>query len=133
MKEENPDLTFDQNSNYDVATKAYSYYAQMALVLGAGIQEAGPELTPETFATGLRKARHPNQGVGTAPWWQPSVGFGTSDATLNDDFALAWWSAPQPGQTVGSFCYVGDGARFTAASMPADADELFFDREAGCR
>ncbi|HEX9888906.1 MAG TPA: ABC transporter substrate-binding protein [Nitriliruptorales bacterium] len=133
LREEDPSFTFSR-INRQPPPKAYDLYAQM-LLLGSGIQWAGPDLTPQTFATALEGLRYPNPDVGAPRWYQPAVGFGPADRTFNSDFALAWWSLPEDAETTdedGRFCYVGDGQRFSAGGFPADADELLFDLEAGC-
>ncbi|HEX9890166.1 MAG TPA: hypothetical protein VGA69_11850 [Nitriliruptorales bacterium] len=134
--EQDPDLRFDRSSLARIES-AYAYYAQL-LVLSSGIQAAGPELTPEAFGTGLERQAFPSRGAGQAPWWQPSVGFGPGDHTFNSDFALTWWqlsseAEEQARRYPGSYCYVGDGQRFGADTLPPGADTMFFDPEAGCR
>ncbi|MEX2100483.1 MAG: ABC transporter substrate-binding protein [Acidimicrobiia bacterium] len=115
----------------------YTVYSQL-LLLASGIQWAGPELTPRAFGAALVSLRYPNPGVGAAPWFQPAAGFGPGDHALNSDFALFWWRNEaaeverSPGAK-GQLCYVGNGRRFTAATMPRDADDLVFNPEAGCR
>ncbi|HEX9890167.1 MAG TPA: hypothetical protein VGA69_11855, partial [Nitriliruptorales bacterium] len=115
----------------------YDYYASL-LVLASGVQWAGPDLTPQTLADALVGLDYPNPGVGEAPWYQPSVGFGPADHGFNSDFALMWWRDPDDAAweartDFGDMCYVGGGTRFRAGAVPADVDELFFDPEAGCR
>ena len=124
------------------ADRFYGYYAQL-LVLASGIQHAGPDLTPDTFAEALRGLRYSNPAVGLAPWFQSGVGFGPGDHTFVSDWALFWFelavAGPSSGGTVsnqtdkGQLCYVGDGARFTPGTWPGEADDAFFDAEAGCR
>ncbi|HEX9890165.1 MAG TPA: hypothetical protein VGA69_11845 [Nitriliruptorales bacterium] len=136
LKEEDRDFPF-YTSDLERLTEAYDWYAQF-LILAAGIQWAGPDLTPQTFAGALTGLAFPNPGVGQPRWYQPAVGFGPVDHTFTSDFGLAWWRNPpveeeQAGLAAGQLCYVGDGARFTAAAVAADADDLLFDPEAGCR
>lgn len=110
------------------------------LVLAAGIQAAGPALTPETFAAGLMTTPFPNTGAGAAPYWQPSVGFGLGDHGFYNDYALAWWNDAAeyqglnraPGTVQGSWCYLGRGSRYNVGHYPADADSRFF-AEQPCR
>ncbi|MDQ1439389.1 MAG: hypothetical protein QOK43_3018 [Acidimicrobiaceae bacterium] len=106
------------------------YYA--LLLLASGIQQAGPHLTPTTFAEGLEKTKFPNPGAGQAPYWQAHVGFGPGDHTMVDDVSAVWWneSAPayrSPTNPRGGWCYIAQGARHTAFAWPADADDRFFD------
>ena len=131
MREADGDVTPEHSSLYET-------YAQL-LVLASGIQWAGPELTPESFGAALAGLRFANPDVGRSPWWQPAVGFGPDDHGFNSDFALIWWrNEPAEMESVqtgpkGELCYVADGLRFTAATMPASADDSLFDPEAGCR
>jgi hypothetical protein len=110
------------------------------LVIAAGIQGAGPHLTPDTFADALRTMRFPNPNSGAPPYWQPGIGFGRGDPSFRNDYAIWWWSANADAeQTVvgssgkGSFCYVDRGARFTAETFPLDADSLIDNPSVPCR
>jgi len=115
----------------------YGWYAQL-LALASGIQWAGPDLTPQTFADALTSLRFPNPDVGAAPWFQSSVGFGPTDRGFGSDYALFWWRDPddmafESGSDIGEVCFVGDGQRVTSGTIPGNADDLFFDLDAGCR
>ena len=115
----------------------YGWYAQL-LALASGIQWAGPELTPQTFAGALTSLRFPNPSVGAAPWFQSAVGFGPTDRGFGSDWALFWWRDPDDvafdsRSDFGEVCFVGDGQRFVSATLPRNADDLFFDLDAGCR
>ena len=106
------------------------------LILAAGIQAAGPRLTPETFAKGLQSLRFPNPGAGAAPYFQATVGF-TGDHTMVDDEALVWWSSTAPAyysasRNVGGWCYVDQGARWRLGQWPSRPD-AFFDPTKPCR
>ena len=110
------------------------------LVVAAGIQGAGPDLTPDTFANALRTMRFPNPNAGAPPYWQPGVGFGRADPSFRNDYAIWWWSEDaEAQQTVvgddgrGSFCYVDRGTRFTAETFPADADSKIGNASLPCR
>lgn len=110
------------------------------LVIAAGIQGAGPNLTPDTFAEALRSMRFPNPNAGAPPYWQPGIGFGRGDPGFRNDYAIWWWSdEAQAQQTVvgddgrGSFCYVDRGARFTAETFPVDAVNRIRDTSKPCR
>jgi len=112
---------------------------QGLLVLAAGIQGAGPNLTSDTFAQALRSTRFPNPNAGGPPYWQPGIGFGLGDFVFHDDYAVWWWNENAPSQTNqsssgrGSFCYLDRGARFTAESLPANADSRLFSASEPCR
>ena len=76
-----------------VIQHARAFYNEL-LILAAGIQLAGPNLTPETFAQGLASTTFPNPGAAGAPFFQATVGFdpaalaGGRDPVLGA--ALAW-------------------------------------------
>lgn len=119
----------------------WTYVAyEQTLVLAAGIQAAGPNLNPDTFAQGLMQATFPNNGSGAAPYFQPAVGFGAGDHSFYDDYALAWYSptaetygfgaAERP---FGSWCYLDRGRRFSTGTFPGDADGRFFSSSEPCR
>jgi len=108
------------------------------LVLASGIQGAGPNLTPETFAQALRSTQFPNPSPGGPPYWQQGIGFGLGDPWFHDDYAIWWWNEtapPRTGETPGrgSFCYLDRGGRFTPDEFPADADERLFSGSEPCR
>jgi len=109
------------------------------LVLASGIQGAGPNLTPETFARALRSTRFPNPNSGAPPYWQQDIGFALGDSVFHDDYAIWWWSEDAPSQTSdsssgrGSFCYLDRGGRFSANSFPANADPRLFSASEPCR
>jgi hypothetical protein len=108
-------------------------------VLAAGIQLAGPRLTPESFAEGLRSTTFPNPGAAAAPFYQATVGFEDGDASMTNDFNEFWFDpstdwqtySPQPGLNFyRTNCYVGLGRRWSGDSWPrTDA----FYQERACR
>jgi hypothetical protein len=102
-------------------------FYQELLLLASGVQMAGPNLTPETFAEGLQTAKFPNPGAGGPPFYQASVGFGRGDTTMIDDFQAFWLDTSMIGREVPrqknlntsrAFCYVDLGTRFTADTWP---------------
>jgi hypothetical protein len=104
-----------------------AFYNEM-LLLSAGIQMAGPNLTPETFARGLRSTKFPNPGAGQAPFYQGTVGFGPNDVTMVQDYTGIWLDTRMTGAEVTSssnlntsraYCYVGLGLRAPAATWPS--------------
>lgn len=112
-------------------------YREIAL-LAAGIQAAGPNLTPQTFERGLQSLSFPNPGAGSAPYFQARVGFGPGRYALHQDFGLFWWDTSAPGNTtgytvssVGGWCYVQNGRRWSASTWPLE-DPGLFDRSRGC-
>jgi hypothetical protein len=101
------------------------------LVLAAGIQTAGPQLTPASFATGLRQTVFPNPGAGAAPSWQARVGFPRAGDPMLRDYG-GFWTAPgstlavtvKAQQSEGSeiwmnFCWAQLGRRWADQSWPA--------------
>ena len=99
---------------------------QAVLVIASGIQHAGPNLTPESFAAALTSLAWSNTGTG-APLHQASVGFGPGDPTWFDDVAVSWWDATEPAPedgTPGALCYLDGGRRFGPQDFPDDTDSL---------
>ncbi len=133
-KEQNPQTS--QNLSQQSAI-----YSEL-LLLAAGIQMAGPHLTPETFEQGLFRTRFPNPGAGGPPYWQARVGFGPGDHTMIDDLPLLWWSERAHGYDegtggafeshAGGFCYIDGGARHSPGGWP-ERQHPFFDQTKTCR
>lgn len=101
-------------------------------VLAAGIQLAGPDLTPENFERGLQEATFPNPGAQQAPHYQARVRYGAGHSATQD-FAPIWFnntarSLETPALT-GAYCYVDVGRRYGVGQWPAD---LGF-QEGSCR
>jgi len=107
------------------------------LLLAAGIQMAGPHLTPETFAAALRTTTFPNPGAGTSPAYQASVGFADGSHTMLHDFAAFWLnqsnndavSTVAPFDVYRLFCYQRLGRRWSGDGWPHQ--DLFY--TGGCR
>jgi hypothetical protein len=130
---------FDEDARAAVAEDPYfvAQYREL-LLLASGIQLAGPNLTPESFARALPRARFPNPGAGAAPYYQSTVGFGPDDYTMTKDFAAVWWSETASSYTAGSrtagaFCYVGRGERFSAGRWRDVMGEMFAIDPRDCR
>ncbi|MDQ1444187.1 MAG: hypothetical protein QOI20_651 [Acidimicrobiaceae bacterium] len=132
--EDSSDPTTDRHLYAQGATWNQAYRA--LLLLASGIQLAGPKLTPETFAQGLQRARFPNPGAGTAPYYQARVGFGPGDYTMSRGSAVVWWSDTAPaysgGGTKGGWCYVRRGTRFERDWVDV-SPELFDPNPGNCR
>jgi hypothetical protein len=105
-----------------------AFYNEL-LLLASGIQMAGPKLTPETFAAGLRATKFPNPGAGRAPFYQGTVGFGPRDVTMVDDFQEFWLDTRMTGaevtqsnnlNTSRAYCYVALGRRSLPNAFPGD-------------
>jgi hypothetical protein len=104
-------------------------YHVLAL-LAAGLQAAGPDLTPTSFASGLRSLGFPNPGAADSPYYQATVGITGPSHTLSRDVAFAWWdanvSSQQPGSNSrGGFCYADRGRRYETTAARTHVDGLF--------
>jgi hypothetical protein len=99
---------------------------RMLLMLASGIQMAGPNLTPETFAAAMQRTPFPNPDD---PLNLGKVGFLKPDHSMTDDFGEFFWSeiAPSPysDDSVGSVCYVEAGKRRRAGQWK-QGDSAFF-------
>jgi hypothetical protein len=101
---------------FDFPFKPFSYfgarnvYAGM-MMLAAGIQMAGPHLTPESFAAGLQRAKWGNPPHRNNPG-KVTVSPGTH--SYIEDAAIIWWDptlASDEYGTNGGFCYIDHGKR----------------------
>ncbi|MBW3536910.1 MAG: hypothetical protein KY395_03950 [Actinobacteria bacterium] len=129
-KEVRPDY-----SNPTTLTFMPRFYRDL-LVLAAGIQAAGRNLTPNTFGAALQRLRFSNPGAGQAPYWQARVGF-SNDTTMIDDVGLLWWSETAGSQSrdalvKGGWCVVARGARYSRGQWPR-GDPGFFAMDKPCR
>lgn len=110
---------------YEPSASAYyaghSRYMQL-LLLASGIQLAGPELTPETFAQGLHRARFPNPGARSAPYFQTEVSYAGPRHTMSGDASMFWFDPQRPGtidpSIPGAICYVDRGRRHALGGWP---------------
>jgi len=102
-------------------------YADL-LVLGSGIQMAGPKLTPQAFQDGIYNASFPNPGCGGPPVYQGCVDFGPGNHTMVQDGTLIWFdpvAAPRDFDSetgprrYGGFCYVENGRRYRPGQIPS--------------
>lgn len=94
------------------------------LMLASGIQLAGTQLTPSSFANGLSGTAFPNPGAGRSPLYQAAVGFDDLDHAMVDDVALARWSPSRSG-----FCLADHGRRWTFGNLPQDPALLDLPRD----
>lgn len=69
--------------------QAEAVYNELKL-LAAGIQMAGPGLTPQAFQQALLSTTFPNPGAGTAPSYQGTVGFPSPGAAMMRDYVGFW-------------------------------------------
>lgn len=97
------------------AASAPLYHA--LAVLAAGIQMAGPKLTPTTFAQGLHATTFPNPGAGADPYYQATVDFPGSETWMIRDFGVWWTDVTKvaANKTYG-LCFVDQGRRWNLGS-----------------
>ena len=111
---------------------AMAFYQDM-LLLASGIQMAGPNLTPQTFADALHRTVFPNPGAGAAPWFQARVGFPNGGHAMRLDAAMYWYDRGGQGRfdpTIpGRICYVYGGRRYATDRWPR-GDQPF--RQGAC-
>lgn len=117
--EVDPNLRVDHATSINLITLYRSL-----LLLGSGIQLAGPKLTPETFASGLQRATFPNPAD---PTNSGAVGFLGPDHGMTDDAAEFWWSESVTGAdgTAGGLCYVDAGTRRRPGRWPRGPAAFF--------
>jgi hypothetical protein len=94
------------------------------LVIASGIQMAGPDLTPDTFAAALQRTQFPNPGCDGPPYYQACVGFQGGSHTMQQSFAQVWWDPRQPNPGLasnnpGAYCYADVGRRHGLGAWPA--------------
>lgn len=109
-----------------VGAGAKPVYDQLQL-LAAGIQAAGPRLTPTAFGDALPSVEFPNPGAGEAPAYQATVGF-RDDRTMVDDYAVWSWSntvRDRASGTTGTRCFAANGIRWRLGTWPKDPIPLF--------
>jgi hypothetical protein len=107
---------------------AYTKFYESMLMLAAGIQLAGPRLTPATFRAGLLGAQFPNPGAGGPPYYQGSVSMGPGDHSFLGDVTMTWFdrNAVSPATArPGRWCFYRLGVRLaTAHWRPVPAEQL---------
>jgi hypothetical protein len=126
----------------DTSLPAVGPYHAM-LLLASGIQMAGPNLTPDTFAEGLAKTAFPNPDH---PILAGDVGFNEPIAKPDPKYSPAanlphgmtstgiefWWSesatGPNSEEGNGAMCYVAR-KRFRLGEYPKGGDDVFFEGE----
>ena len=96
------------------------------LMLASGIQMAGPNLTPQTFAAGLQKTRFPNPDHRNLPG---KVGFDEPDHSMTLDYTEWFWSndasGPYDEEGQGTVCYIDNGVRTPVRAVPSGPDKFF--------
>jgi hypothetical protein len=81
------------------------------MMLSAGVQLAGPHLTPQSFAAGLIRAKFPNPPHRNNPG---KVTVGPGNHSYIEDATIVWFNPSQDDAdygTQGGFCYIDAGKR----------------------
>ncbi|MDO5726387.1 MAG: hypothetical protein Q4Q03_00505 [Bowdeniella nasicola] len=115
------DRDLDDQDRYNALNYADEFADAIGLI-AAGIQGAGPDLTPESFRAGLETSYFPNPGAGQRPDFQAHVGLQVGDHVAVRDVAVGIWNydtrdpvrAAQGSELPGHLCLVGGGTRFDA-------------------
>lgn len=103
------------------------------LELLSGIQMAGPNLTPTSFAHGLQNTAFPDPVAPdpTAALHEGFVDFFNGSHAMTTD-AAEWWYSPTAdgpygsyGEGAGTICYVNGGARHTITQWPRAPSPFF--------
>ena len=110
----------------DTEQIARDYEYEVLLLFASGIQMAGPNLTPQTFESGLQRTTFPNPDYPTMPG---KVGFFGGSHAMTIDAAEIFWSnsaqSPYPDEGAGAYCYVDHGARHSVGNFPVGGDPFF--------
>ena len=130
LKEVDPGYTYGDNT----LDWWNQYRYEQLMLLAAGIQAAGPDLTPQTFANGLYGIHWPDPGAGAAPYYQAHLGLSPSNHHWFTDAAAIWFDAQATNYTTGeprtgSFCYSRGGQR---SATWTDIAPLFYANQS-CR
>lgn len=92
----------------------------------AGIQMAGPKLTPENFAAGLHRY---GMRFYDRPVWAMGGGFGPGIWTYPHNVTEIWYDVtardPQNNEAVGAYRYLSGGKRYRLGELPAADLGLF--------
>ena len=128
VKEINPSFSYSGHQSDN-----WAYWA--LLLLASGIQQAGPNLTPQTFEQGLARTSFPNPGADGPPFYQARVGFGPGNHSMISSMAPVWFDVNassyefygqaggqnQGGQggNTGAYCYLDRGIRYALGDWPA--------------
>ena len=97
-------------------------FHSMLFMFGA-MQDAGPKLTPESWAASLERAfTRP-----ASPEWSMSGGFSKTDYTYGDFAVELYWdpTAVHPDGNPGAYVYLNDGVRFLADDIPSGQPPMF--------
>lgn len=97
-------------------------FHSMLFMFGA-MQEAGPNLTPETWSAALERAfTRP-----ATPEWAMSGGFTSTDFTYGDFAVELYWdpNATHPDGQRGAYVYLNNGVRFLKEDIPTGQPPMF--------
>lgn len=112
--------------------ESYPDFLELALLF-TGVHLAGPELTPGTFAEGLRSLQSSSGyitrigqsfGSGVWPW---------DEYNANDDHALLWWDPAATGTDEagaygrGMYRFENEGERYLPGESPTEDEVSWFD------
>ncbi len=114
--------------SYDGPYDWTHYYYEVFLQLASGIQLAGPELTPDSFRSGLMRAAFPNPRAGELPYYQARVDYSGGNPWQQTDGTIIWWNRSETSPVTGfggRFCYANQGRRYTLSTWPTDDLGLF--------
>lgn len=115
--------SIDPNNNPDDGV-CDQYWEPLAQVV-TGIQEAGPNLTPETFRQGFYRygKRYPPEQ------WAFHGGYAAGDHSFLDRMGEVWWNpraTERSSRAPGAFVWTRNGARFGIGEVPAGKPEELF-------
>lgn len=115
--------SIDPDSQPDDGMCTYMWQ-QMTKMFGA-IQEAGPNLTPETFRDALFRLPHDDPD----PVWRMAGGYGPNDYTYVDWYVELFWNpnATHPNGDPGAYCYIRGGKRYTYGQFTVEDPPVFGD------
>lgn len=133
------DAGYTRNQAEDLTQQGpYAEVLELVNLVAAGIQAAGPDLTPENFAAGLEATRFPSP-TDAERWGRGAVGLQVGDRVLERDVALGWFdpdnmAAGYAEMTgfIGRFCLIADGRRFALTDPFPDTDAAFHDLSQDC-
>ncbi|HZU72623.1 MAG TPA: hypothetical protein VE990_07605 [Acidimicrobiales bacterium] len=96
-----------------------TYHFESLVQMAAGIQAAGPDLTPATLERGLIRNGYKFY---SRPAWPAGGGFGPDDPTYIKNAAEIWWNPgatnPVTGDPTGAYEYLDGGARYRLGQLP---------------
>jgi hypothetical protein len=116
--QDHPSTWADPVTPYTLGDEGSDEVYHDTLLIFAGIQMAGPNLTPSSFQSGLQGTTFPNPNH---PIMAGKVGFNGGSHAMTIDAAEWYWSVTDPGpypdeKNTGTFCYVAHGARHSLAN-----------------